>query len=195
MENWWCFFNNEILLYEENQLPYLFDNINKFTEVNLDSYRPFKLLLIIWQWYLKNFYTDISCSFRGKTDQAKRNFIVLRELRCKRTSWFIPGHMRGVQQSWDMKPDAAQATSPSPGALTEAQCCHKGTWLLNEFCATDGPQPLWGYWKHLFCPLTTSVLLHVYNHYSYCPGLVWSILYISSKCRRSRNLHVCNAPF
>lgn len=36
----------------------------------------------------------------------------------------------------------------------------KGTWLLNEFCTTDGPQPLWGYWKHLFCPLTTLGLLH-----------------------------------
>lgn len=41
-----------------------------------------------------------------------------------------------------MKPDAALATSPSTGALAEAQCHQERNLTPNEFCTTDGPQPL-----------------------------------------------------
>lgn len=84
--------------------------------------------------------TDISCPFRCQTDQAKNSFIFIRQLRCRRTPWCIPGHMRGVLQSWDIKPDAAQAASPSTGALTEAQRYQERNltpkWVLHSRWAT-----------------------------------------------------------
>lgn len=81
-------------------------------------------------------------------------------------SWGAEGLHDSSQTMWDVHTRAGTWSQMQPWPLCQAlehwlklSDTRKETWPLNEFCTTDGPQPLWGYWKHCLYTLAALGLL------------------------------------